>query len=402
MPTTAKKPPVKSKPTPPAPQPTGEMELKLLEENIKKALEKVEKAVGKSDTMPILACVLLHADAEKQLLTITATNLEAGIIVRVGANVTQGGALAVPFKLLNELVKSLKDDGVLNVSQKGDTLKLLAAGGQVKLNITGMDANDFPMVTVGKKRAQHFPIAPELFAALVRRTIFSAATDDSRPVLTGVMFVADGNTITLSAADGFRLAEAHATTDSSAHFKVLVSAKVLKDIVLRALSDTEPVTLSCELNGATVSKFVVETGPVTVVITPLEGNFPDFKALFPTPTTHCQLHRAALVTALKTAGVYAKEGVKTANLNMKAQTDKPHELVITSRAVSGHGELVLDCTIEGAPLALAVNYAYLLDAVEAADSDLVDIGFISPSSPILVMPVGISDYRGVMTPMMSN
>src|SRR4030043_167132 len=172
------------------------MKLSCLQENLSKGLGFVGGAVATRTTLPITNNVLLAT--EESRLKLAATNLEIAISCWLGANVEQEGAITLPAKLLTEFVNSLPSDRIdLNLSQR--TLELKCA--RYEARISGIDAEDFPPIPKPGDGIT-YQIEPEALRAAINQVVFATASEDTRPVLTGVCVEFEEETLTLAAADG--------------------------------------------------------------------------------------------------------------------------------------------------------------------------------------------------------
>ena len=181
------------------------MRLTSLQENLNRGLGIVGRAVATRTTLPITQHVLLSTDESR--LKLSATNLEIAISTWIGAQVEEEGAITVPARLLTEFVSSLGHDSVdLQTTAQGKGVELKCA--RVEARINGADAHDFPPIP-SVEQGIGAQVAPKDLRQAIHQVAFAAATEDSRPVLTGVSMELDGDRLTLAAADGFRLSVFH-------------------------------------------------------------------------------------------------------------------------------------------------------------------------------------------------
>ncbi|MCS7002478.1 MAG: DNA polymerase III subunit beta, partial [Dehalococcoidia bacterium] len=182
------------------------MRVSCLQENLKRGLAIVSRAVSAKSSLPITLNILLATDNGR--LKLAATNLEIGLTCWIGAKVDQEGAITVPARLLSEFVATLPNDRI-DLSVTGKALRLKCARFEARMN--GLDADDFPPVATFESLTQSNPDLPTITlepAALreaIAQVAFAAATDESRPVLTGVLTEIKDDDVTFAAADGFRL-----------------------------------------------------------------------------------------------------------------------------------------------------------------------------------------------------
>ncbi|TMD57908.1 MAG: DNA polymerase III subunit beta, partial [Chloroflexi bacterium] len=177
------------------------MKVSLLQENLARGLQTVARGVATRSTLPILANVLLRTDDGR--LKLTTTNLEIGVNAWIGAKIEDEGGITVPAKLFADFVNSLPPGQVdLSLNVRTKTLHVQSAA--YEANIKGIDAEEFPPIpTIPDKPTTR--VAQSVLRQMINEVAFVAATDDSRPVLTGVLTRFEGDELTLVAADPYRL-----------------------------------------------------------------------------------------------------------------------------------------------------------------------------------------------------
>jgi DNA polymerase-3 subunit beta len=177
-----------------------------LQENLARGLQIAGRAVSTRGSLPILGNVLLRTEGGR--LKLTATNLEVGINCWVPAKVDDEGAITVPAKLFTDFVNSLPagpTELTLNVRTKTVHLRR----DPYEANFKGMDAEEFPIIPVAPDRPTT-RVSKSTLRRMIAEVAFVATTDDSRPVLTGVLTTLEGDKITMAAADPYRLSVRHA------------------------------------------------------------------------------------------------------------------------------------------------------------------------------------------------
>src|SRR5216684_4683787 len=187
------------------------MKVSCLQENLAKGLGIVGRAVAVRSTLPITANVLLATDNGR--LRLAATNLEIALSHWMGAKIEEEGAITVPARLLQDFVNSLPNEQIdLELSPRAKQVKLTCARNSA--SIGGLDADDFPPIPTVESESS-ISLNPDPLKRAITQVVFAAATDDSRPVLTGVHLDLDERQMTMAAADGFRLAVHHLELEQS-------------------------------------------------------------------------------------------------------------------------------------------------------------------------------------------
>jgi DNA polymerase-3 subunit beta len=216
------------------------VKLSVMQENLARGLSVVSRAVSSRSTLPVLANVLLKT--EDAGLKLTATNLEIGITYWVPGKIETDGATTVPARLLTDLVNSLPANERVDLELQGtDTLHIRA--GRFATHVKGIDADDFPTIqTAGERPTTR--VSQKILKKALEETIFAAASDEARPILTGVLAKFDGSRLTLAAADNYRIAVRTVDIiDPVESVSVVIPARALGELG-RIMSDTDdPVEL---------------------------------------------------------------------------------------------------------------------------------------------------------------
>ena len=373
------------------------MRLTVQQEDLHRGLSAVSRAVPVRSTLPITSNILLEAEGDR--LTLSATDVETIVITyTVAAEVTEPGAITLPSRLLSDFVATLPPQPIeLSLAERSRQVSLSCARNEA--SIGGQDAEDFP------------PIPPvddsgslELDAAAIRRAIsqvvFAAATDDSRPVLTGVHFAIRGDGLKLAAADGFRLAVHSLEVPSGTpEREAIVPARALGELARLLAEVAEPITIT--FNAAN-TQVLVDLGHATLIAQLIQGTFPNYEQLIPSGhATRTEIAVGEFMRETRIASIFARDGSGIVRLVASpGENGAPGRLLVTARAEEvGNNEGEIDALVEGEEAKIAFNSRYLIEVLGALDSDRVAIETSSPSSPGVLRPVGDEDYVHVVMPM---
>lgn len=377
------------------------MKLSCLQENLKRALATVSHAVAPKSTLPVLANVLL-ATQDGQL-HLGATDLEIGIKTRIGAQIEEEGAITVPAKLFSDVVGGLPNDKViLTLDARTQTLKVECS--RFTSHIKGIGAEDFPPIPTDPDRAPTIRLPADVLRQAIDQVAFAAANDESRPVLTGVLFRLRNDVATMAAADGFRLAIRTLALPSNAPRPADIQEFI---VPARALSELSSIIGNTEGEvGITVTpsggQVLFQTETVDLVSRLIDGKFPDFERIIPGAyTTRTLLDTAELAKAVKLASFFAAASQKVVKLVIHPGGDLgPGKLVISANAAEvgdNTGELEVLVTGEGGQIALNVDY--LAQALAAMKAAQVAVETQTAQSPGVFKPVGQDDYIHIIMPM---
>ena len=311
------------------------MKLSCLQENLSRGLGIVGRAVANRATLPITQNVLLSTD--QSMLKLSATNLEIAMTTWIGASIEGEGTVTVPARLLTEFVNSLPNGRIDIELQPGANVLQLRCGNS-QANIHGADASDFPPIpTVEDGMAAN--VDPAALRLAISRVAFAAATEESRPVLTGVELKLSGDKFTMAAADGFRLAVLHGELMQAVEgeIKVIVPARTLNEISRLLTDQEEPVEIVMTPAKGQVLFRLNGSQTVETVSQLLQGAFPNYDQLIPQSyETRATFDSATFLRAARTASIFARDGSNIIRLQMvPGEDDDSKGRLIITRPVRG-------------------------------------------------------------------
>lgn len=373
------------------------MKVSCMQENLAKGISIVNCAVATRSTLPVLSNILLSTDESR--LKLAATNLEIGINCWIGAKVEQEGAITVPARLLTDFVGSLPPEQIdLELITRTQALNLKC--GRFEANIKGIDAQQFPLILVPEED-DRIRVDPDLLRQVVDQVAFAAATDESRPVLTGVLAELSQDRLALAAADGYRLSVRSIGVEEGPQqpISVIIPARSLQELRRISGDEEKPVEMLVAANRNQVFFHLTDIDLVSQLI---EGSFPDYKQIIPTTyNTKTVANTAEFLAAVRMAFIFARESANIVRVQMAPDDDGGSGRLIISATSSEHGDNVgeLDATIEGPPTEIAFNARYLIDALNVVDTAQVLLETRDPTSPGVMRPVGGGDFVHIIMPM---
>lgn len=373
------------------------MKVSCLQENLAKALSVVGRAVSPRSTLPILSHILLVTDSGR--LRLSATNLEIGINYWIGARVEEEGGIAVPARTFIDLVNALPPDRV-DMESVVRTMTLNLHCGRSEANIRGMDAVEFPPVPVPEGEGG-IRIDPQVFGTAIAQVAFAAATDEARPILTGVLLSFREDRLTLAAADGYRLSVRTTSLPEpvTEPFRVIVPARAMVELGRICADQEEPMvaTITPDQN-----RVLFQLTDVVLVSQLIPGNFPDYQQIIPRErNTRTVVGTADLLKACRTAQIFARDGAHIVQFHIYPGSDlEPGRMVVSATsAETGDDVTRLDASVEGEPIEIAFNVRYLIDVLSVLGSPQVALDTTSFSSPGVIRPVGGEEFIHVVMPM---
>ena len=380
------------------------MRISCLQENLSRGLAVVGRAVASRPTLPVTQNVLLSTD--NGMLRLSATNLEIAMTTWIGAMVEEEGSLTVPARLLTEFVSSLGSDRIdLEMDQGSRVLQIKS--GRSQANINGTDASEFPPIPTVED-ATVAQAQPSALRTAIARVAFAAATEESRPVLTGVEVKMQEGSFTMAAADGFRLAvhKGELSQPVSEEMSVIIPARTMTELQ-RLLGDhDEPVDIMLTPQKGQVMFRLQGGDTVELVSQLLQGTFPNYDQLIPQNyTTRAILDLQQTLRAARTASIFARDGSNIVRMHVMPSEEGEEgtggRMVISARSEEvGDNEDVVDVAeLEGEEGKIAFNSRYLLDVLSVLERGRVAIETTTSSSPGVFKPTDSDDYVHVVMPM---
>ena len=367
------------------------MKLSVMQENLARGLSVVSRAVSTRSTLPVLANVLLKT--EDAGLKLTATNLEIGITYWVPGKIDSDGATTVPAKLLTDYVNALQGGERVDLElTAGQTLHLRA--GRYESHIKGIDADEFPAIqTAGDRPTTR--IAQNVLRQALEETAFAAASDEARPILTGVLARFEGDTLTLAAADNYRIAvKTIPILDPVPETSVVIPARALNELV-RILADIDqPIEI---VLAQARNQILFHLEGIDLVSRLIDGQFPNYQQVLPqSHTTRAVLDREELLRAVRPAALIAHESANIVKLQIEANGHAG--ITVSANAEVGDHVGQVEAAVEGDGTTIAFNARYLADVLTNVDAEQFALELNGPLSPGVFKPIGDDRYVHVVMP----
>jgi len=362
-----------------------------MQENLARGLQVVSRAVSARSTLPVLANVLLKT--EDGGLKLTATNLEIGITYWVPGKIDVDGAMTVPARLLTDLVNSLPSSERVDLElQAGDMLHIRC--GRFETHVKGIDADEFPALpTAGERPTTR--IAQRLLRAALEETTFAAASDEARPILTGVLARFEGNQLTLAAADNYRIAvKTIAVLDPVEETSLVIPARSLNELgrILADVDDPVEVVLAPARN-----QVLFHLEGIDLISRLIDGQFPNYQQVIPSGhTTRAVVDRDEFHKAVRLAALIASSSANIVKLQVGV--DGEAGVTVSANAEVGDNEGRVEAQVEGDGTTIAFNAKYLSDVLQNVDAEQFALELNGPLSPGVFRPVGDDGYVHVVMP----
>ncbi len=367
------------------------MKLVCSQAELNAALQLVSRAVASRPTHPVLANVLLTADAGTDRLSLTGFDLNLGIQTSLAASVDTSGAVTLPARLLGEIVSKLSSDSPVSLSSDAgaDQVELTSSSGSYQMR--GMPADDFPELPL-VENGTALRVDPASLLKALRATLFASSGDEAKQLLTGVHLRFNQKRLEAASTDGHRLAmltvedalqaEISAEESEPDELAVTLPARSLREVerLMASWKGGDPVSLFCERG-----QVVVLAADQMVTSRTLEGTYPNYRQLIPDGFSRTiDLDRRAFISALERIAVLADQH----NNVVRIATEPATGLVQISADAQdvGSGSESLPAEINGDAVQIAFNARYVLDGLKAMDCDRVRLSCNAPTTPAILTP----------------
>lgn len=356
------------------------------------SINTVSKAVSSKTTLPILECILLRATPGG--FKMTATDLELGIENKLeNVNIIETGSIAIEAKIFSEIIRHLPDDDV-EISTDKDNLTLIKCINS-EYKLSGQIGDEFPDLPTVQKNLE-YTLQQSKLKDMIRQTIFSISTDESKIALTGELLEIIDNSINLVSIDGYRVSfRKTALLNENENIKAVIPGKTLNEIN-KILSNEDEFEVSLYF---TDKHILFDLGDSTVVSRIIDGDFIKYEQIFSNDYgTIININRKNLIMCLERASLLSKENKKTP-VKMEVKSNK---LIITSNTELGTAYEEIEIDRQGDEIVIAFNPKYIIDALKAIDDDTINMYFTSPLSPCTIKSVNGDEYRYLVLPVRLN
>jgi len=373
------------------------MKLVCTQNSLSTSLSLVSRAVATRPTHPVLANVLLVANAETQQVSLSAFDLSLGIQTTFAATVEAEGKLTLPAKLLTDIVSRLPEGDITLESGSDEDLSFLTTltCSSGRYQVRGMSAEEFPeLPTVTDGESLHLP--SEAMLDGLRGALFAASADETKQVLTGVHLTLAAEELEFAATDGHRLSVVqttnvddegnrakNSTAEDAEALDVTIPAKALQELA-KMLERQTGSSVAVKLDR---NQVVFEWVDQRLTSRLLEGQYPNYRQLIPRQFTHqTTVDRRLFLSSLERIAVLADQKNNIVKLSVDG-TNQAMSLSVDAPDV-GSGEETIPAQITGEDMAIAFNVKYLLDGLKALNTTEIQLQFNTPTSPAILTPLG--------------
>jgi DNA polymerase III subunit beta len=340
-------------------------------------------ASSRNNAMPALSGVHMQVKGDSLVLTCTDNDLSVRSTLAVGG--AQDGVAVVSAKLVSDIVRAMPEEKV-TIDAQGD--EVVVSAGKSQFTVPTFAATDFPNIVVAG--TQPVTIGAKIFGEALGQVVRASSNDMQRLALTGVLMVAEPDSVCLVATDSYRLAvrELPGATMLGHGAEIVVPGRALSELE-RLIGGAESMTMALGENRATF-----EVGGSTLTTTLLNVEFPKYKQLisahYPNKVTTA---REPLLEAVRRSRILARE---TTPVRLEMLSNSIRLSVVTQDI----GQVVdeLDAKLDGSEITIGFNSQYLMDGIDAVKGDEITIESTDPVKPAVLRGVGDKNYLYLVMP----
>ncbi|HLN19240.1 MAG TPA: DNA polymerase III subunit beta [Patescibacteria group bacterium] len=382
------------------------MKLICTQDNFKKAIFNCERVVSKQNTLPILNNILF--EGEKGGLKLSATNLEIGVVAKIGAKIEKEGKITIPARLISQFSTNLPPGENVSLEIIDQNLKIKS--GSVKAIIKGISATDFPLIP--KKNAELLLKIPGIeLKNILSKVMISVAFNEARPELTGINIILDPKQIFFASTDSFRLTEyglkineKNTNLENYQVFaekrgSIIVPAATFIELV-RIISVDEESSVKITIEEGQI---FFETDTVRLVSRLINGKYPEYKHIMPKEyKTRIVGDKNTLQNAVRMASIFSSG--KTSEISLKIDSSAKKIITGAKSAETGENSTELKFDITGPSQEAIFNAKYLLDGINTVSTQQVALLFNSATTPVVIKEIDeksgevLKDYTYIVMP----
>jgi len=342
-----------------------------------KNLQAISGVLNSSNTLPILDNFLF--ELKESTLYISASDLETTMTVSVPlANAGESGSIAIPAKLLLEIMKTFPEMP-LNFNINPDTFLIEISASDGKYKLSGYNAAEFPRIPV-IENANTIDINSLALANAITKTIFATGNDELRPVMSGVFCELNENDIVFVATDAHKLVRYRRNDVKPGDVTSFILPKKPLNQLKNILA-VQDVNVKLEYND--VNAFF-SFGNVNLICRLIDGKYPNYEAVIPTNNTKkLIIHRSLLLNALKRISIFANQSTRQIRFSV---TGQELNLSAEDADLSNEGKERLACQFEGEDIEIGFNSKFLIEMLVNMEYDEVLMEMSAPNRAALILP----------------
>lgn len=370
------------------------MKFTCSKKDLNDALNAVSRAVAVKPQIPVTAGVYMKAEGSS--LELQANNFSLGIVSKIPVNTEEPGEIVVAGKFFLEIIRKLSGDNVIISYQPGESVVSIQSESSA-FTLLAMNANDFPKVRT-QDVINSFKIKTATFKNLIRKTAFSTASDEDRPIFTGCCLEINGNSVTMAATNTHRLAimKEH-IPENLGEMRFIIPATTLRELARIADASTPDSFVNVDCSNKNIA-FTFDNVFMTSRL--IEGQFPPYERVVPASSDiFATMKISEISAAVDRVAIISNE-----NEHNTIRFIFSHDGIEISATSPEAGKAVehIDAQIEGGDLDISFNVKYISEVLKILDAEECKFAMTKPLAPIDVREVGNDDFIYVVTPVRTS
>lgn len=350
------------------------MKAYILSENIQKKISFLSHVISSRTQLPVLQNILIQAIDGK--ITLSATDLEIGIIIEIPANIEQEGATTVPAKIFLELVSYLPQEKItLELVQNS----MVITSSKTKSSLQTINKEEFPKIYEDKGE-EVIRVDTGLFKKNIASVLYAVSADAARPALSGVYWKKEDTGFLLAATDGYRLSLKHYAVEKQETVKtydekpLLIPGRVLRELINIKTEDKQTKVFISEKSNQIIFSHTSDL----LIGRLIEAEFPSFERIIPADfTTRALFDKNDMLSAVKACSLFSRD---TGNI-IKLAVQKENIIVSANTPSVGENTVEIEARLTGEENEIAFNARYMLDFLSNVDAEDIIFEMMNPLSP---------------------
>ncbi|MCY6485372.1 DNA polymerase III subunit beta [Clostridium aestuarii] len=361
------------------------MKFTCAKNKLQEAISISQKAVTGKSPMPILQGI--YISAKENQLTLIGSDIDLSIETKIQAQIEEEGTIVVDSKIFGDIIRKLPNSAIQINTVDNNAIQIICE--KSRFTLIHMNADEFPSLPSINEN-MIFNMSQKTLKNMIKGTIFAIAQDETRPILTGILFEVNDKKLNLVALDGYRLALKSNNIDNENTINAVIPGKTLSEVGKILSDDDENVNITF-----TPNHILFNLGQTKIISRLLEGEFIKYNSIIPDEyDLKVTAKKGELLNCIERASLMAKDG----NTNLIKFDIKEDNLIITSNSQLGKVREELNIVLQGSELQIAFNSKYLIDVLKIIEDDEIIMQFASSVSPCVIKNTENTSYTYLILP----
>jgi DNA polymerase-3 subunit beta len=350
------------------------------QEKLSEAVQIAERIVGKKESLPVLSCIILEA-TDKNLLIVRATNLETGIEIKIPAEITETGIVAIPVSIFSHTVRAIRAEKIELSVGEDQNLTIRSKHGTTK--IKSIPADEFPSIPK-QTDSEAYTLPQKALVDGISAVSYAASQSMIRPELASILITNQNGSLLFVATDSFRLAEKGIPVRMTESFPdTLIPVKNALELV-HVLSGTREETIQCRFDENQLS---IQAGQIYFVSRIVDATFPQYREIIPKSfVSEAILLKEDMNAIIKKARIFS---FTSQQVGFHLYPSKKEFTATARTADIGETSDSIEAALSGEDIDINFNLHYLSDCFSSIHSDSISMQFGGVGKPLVIK--GISD-----------